>query len=359
MKLHQSVTAILLSLALCGGTAVSVAASTPAQEQRVLTTALRSINNPEGGFALPKTDRWWVLQPKTLQAGTFIVGNALEQILTGNADPGTMRRVLAWAPVVRDGDPLPPQRDFGGPEDVVASCFSPGITQLLVALKETETPGVYRFIVFYTGFDGQPYWTRLAVEYDSNTGLIHGRDNDGVFQIGYDYDIDQFLVKTAPDTWQKKLGYSKLYDWFAPLLSIYIDTLRFPFQFDGKDWMVQLWKGVYSVSNGAEIGLYEKPAERPFFWDGSATNLDMSMRLYRGKTLLYDYGTQHTWWTGGFHYGNPLLLPVVPARSLRLEGSIAFKNQGMLDAFLDAFAKNQTDAIVGSAQGLVFSFVWE
>lgn len=168
---------------------------------------------------------------------------------------------------------------------------------------------------------------QLSIEYNREAGLIHGIGEKGIFGTGFEIFADDFLVRTTSDTWAKCFGYNIFYDYLSPCVLVFVDTLRFPFAYDGRDWMIQIWKGSYVVFfNGAEIGLYEKPSGRPVFWDASETMLEMSMRLYQGENLFFDYPPYTTWWACGFRMGSTC--PALPASQLRLTGSILFEDPG-------------------------------
>jgi len=200
---------------------------------------------------------------------------------------------------------------------------------------------------------------QLPTEYDRAAGLIRGTGEKGIFGTGFEIFTDDCLVRTTSDTWAKYFGYNIIYDHVSPCVLIFVDTLRFPFTYDGRDWMIQIWKGSYVVFfNGAEIGLYEKPSGRPAFWDASETMLEMSMRLYQGENLFFDYPPYTTWWACGFRSGNLCRTPIVSASQLRLTGTIRFEDQIMLDAFFSSFEANRPANMTGQTDGLLFEFDW-
>jgi len=347
-------TALLLALCLAAAASPAAYATTPEQEA-VLATSQRSMNNPDGVFTVPEARTSLELfHPATWRAARLVLENTVEQFRTGHADPEAVRRILAYAPIVRDEE-LPTAALW---DDTLQYVLENGIRNIYIVLHETDRPGVYQLLTIYSNRDGRVRWVPQDIEYDAASGWIYGTGGDGVLGIGYEYNVRQYMSRSVPGTWQRALGYNRAYDLFAPLLSIYFDTLRFPFSYDGRDWMIQLWKGIYMPSNGAEIGLYEKDPKQPFFWDASDTLLDISMKMYQGETLFFDYGTQRTWWAGGFRYGNFLLTPLLPPSKLRLTGTITFEDSGMRDAFWASFEANRNAAITGKMEGMVFSFDW-
>jgi hypothetical protein len=199
----------------------------------------------------------------------------------------------------------------------------------------------------------------LAVEYGTTASLNCNVDTNRGFDLGLHLEFDPFTVHITNGTWARCFGYNQYYDQLASFLLIHLDTLRFPFEYGGKDWMIQLWKGQYViVFNGAEIGLYEKPANRNIFYDCSDTTLDMSMRLYQGDDLFLDYPAYNTWWACAFRLGNPIT-SIVAASELRMTGTIRFEDQGMRDAFWASFEANKNNLITGTMEDMVFSFDWQ
>ena len=328
-----------------------------------MAAAQRSLSNPDDSFSLPEKPGSWPFQRDTWNAGSLIFGSIFEQILTGRADPKTIMRLMEQAPLIKDGDELPPQGELW-PKDLPNLILTQGMRGIYIALRETPRPNEYQLVGFYNSRKGETRWTHIGATYNAESGLIHaaggnnGYGTDGLLGLGYEYEAGQQLVRTnAIDSWHRRIGYSVFFDIFSPAAGTCLDTQRFPFEYKGKDYMVQIWRGVYSwFSNGGEIGIYEKPAGRPVFWDCSDTELDISMKIYRGGSELFDYGTQHTWWVGGFRVGNWASLAA--PRALGMTGSVAFEDPAMLAAFLASFEKNKSGGITGRVDGMKFSFEW-
>ena len=58
------------------------------------------------------------------------------------------------------------------------------------------------------------------------------------------------------DAWQKAFGYLDAYNRAAPYLSMVFDSYPIYFDYEGRTWLVQIWKGQYGICTGCEIGLY-------------------------------------------------------------------------------------------------------
>lgn len=342
---------------LCFAAAMAAPAAfalTP-QEEQSLRTDLRSLNNPDGGFALPESEPGWHLfHPDTWNAGQLMLRHIAKRIFLGAGEAEEIARILAYAPIAREGDALPPVVDFDIAK-VLANLLS-GLN-LYVVLQESEDPDAYRIIGICTDGGGEAYTLSTGMFYNPATGMIWDQDDVGIMMMGYDFDIRQEMLISTPESWLGGAGFNVFYDMLAPLIFEYFDTLRFPFEYEGMDWQVQFWKGYYILGNGAEIGIYNKEPGTPIFYQKSDAYLEMTMQLYQKDGLYFDYGPQRTWWTGGFSFARPFWRQT-PPKQLRMTGTILFEDQGMLDAFLASFEENRPANMAGGAEGLLFSFDW-
>ena len=364
----------MLCLCLMAGAATPMAAAlTPEQEQR-LQTDQRSLNNPKGGFKAPgAVSKFWWVHPDTYYAAEQIVNNILEQFDTAEADPEVWRDVFAYAPIIKQGDELPPRKDLNIVLDwlragetlasVLPYALLEGIKDIYLVLQETDTPGVYQVIMLYSSRWGKSYWTPLNMYYDKADGNVYGANGSGMLGMGIDYVSSRQMMTTAPYSYQRAVGFNGIYELIGPLVGFHTQTVVFPFDYQGKEWKIQLWKGsYYYVSNGGEIGLYER--ERSVLnavgdpWDPSDREFGMSLKIYKDGKLDVDFPERPSWWICGVHYGNPSLLPVVSADKLRMTGTIRFEDQVMLDAFLVSFEENRPANLTGNAEGLLFQFDW-
>jgi len=331
-------------------------ATTPEQEA-VLASGQRSINNPEGGFEVPAAGKGYhLLHPGTGNAIRLGLLNFLQQIANGSGDAQAFRRIYAYTPIITEDDETPPL-DFVAVE-MLPFILKNGLRDVYLAFQETEEPDVYRLVGIYSTRKGEKVGAASGMFYNAATGLTSGENGYGLFSSGFAYSVDREMVLTTPNGWNRKLGFNVLFDMAAPLLLFCLDTRRFPFSYQGRDWQIQIWKGFYAVASGAEIGLYERPADRPFHYDASNTELEMTMQVYLGDKLYAEFGPERTWWAGAFSYASPICEQLPPGQ-VRLTGTILFEEQGMLDAFLISFEKNKPANMTGGAQGLLFSFDWK
>lgn len=184
-------------------------------------------------------------------------------------------------------------------------------------------------------------------KYDPATGQVTNPDGSGL--LGFSYDANEQVFYASLNAWQRNFGYTYVYDMAAPLGVIWYDTSRVYFNYDGKEWMIQLWKGQYGwVLIGCEIGLYYRDFNddafmvddkgRKFFKCAEDDMLiKMSLSLYRDGRLLFARRQQYSWWlTGfvpgmldnwGFTYDSP--------QSLTVDTMLTFRDEAMMDAFVE------------------------
>ncbi len=168
--------------------------------------------------------------------------------------------------------------------------------------------------------------------------------------LGFLYDPAEMCFYTSSDPWQRKIGYTEIFDILAPGIAISYDTARVKFDYGDKDWMIQLWKGQYGfLFYGAEIGVYTKPKDRDIDHYDCASDdekLMMSMDFYNSgvKKFTRPYGSY--WWCTGFTPGNVL----GSFHNLRVDARITVKDYTMLSA-----VKNALDSEEVISEGVIYS----
>lgn len=206
-------------------------------------------------------------------------------------------------------------------------------------------------------------------------------DNTGI--LGYLYDPVYKCFYTADDPWQRNFGYNEMYDDSASLVAIIIETCRLKFNYDDRNWMIQLWKGNYGfILYGAEIGIYTKPMDRTVEHYDCANDddmLQMEMTLYekvdvlgvKTWTKVFSRPYQKQWWHTGFVLGN-MMADARYDTDLRLYARITMRDYAMLaeceKAFIDqGFKKASINNIAEvvkaegnfyTTNGLDISFFW-
>ena len=156
--------------------------------------------------------------------------------------------------------------------------------------------------------------------------------------LGYEYDPKQDVFYTNLYAWQRNHGYCKLFDDAAAVFSMIIDCESVYFDYDGKRWLIGIWKGQYGMTTGGEIGIYstDKPdIHIPGIFKGTFYRsvrdkdmLNMSFDLKKnGKTLLTREGIH--WWMAGFKLGE-----FAEPSELVMDLKITLKDEAMRDAFV-------------------------
>ena len=80
--------------------------------------------------------------------------------------------------------------------------------------------------------------------------------NELVHPFGYLYHCNCGFFSSVLHAWQRTVGYTYLYDHLAPRFQMVFDFLPIYFDYNGKTWLIEFWKGQYGINTGAEIGIY-------------------------------------------------------------------------------------------------------
>lgn len=185
--------------------------------------------------------------------------------------------------------------------------------------------------------------------------------NSLIEPFGYCYDPSQDIISSRNDAWQREAGYTALFDRAAPFLNMVFDYLPIYFTYEGRTWLIELWKGQYGINTGAEVGVYyadriltdEELSTAHFQCVEDKDMLPVSLLLIKENSLLARVAKK-TWWLTVFCMG----LFSRPS-SLFLNVSICFPDYDMLHSFLNALY--QTGFSKQSIQicGLKISFGFE
>ena len=155
--------------------------------------------------------------------------------------------------------------------------------------------------------------------------------------FGFAYDMRKDIVYSRKDAWQKQFGYGKIYDEMAPVMNMVIHSEPVYFEYEGRRWMIEFWKGQYGITTGAEVGIYvekeredEKDPEDVFYQCVSKEEeLPITMVLYKNGKCMFRRSRQH-WWLTGFSLGE-FSWP----GELMMEVSLTFPDFAMMEAFLE------------------------
>ncbi len=156
--------------------------------------------------------------------------------------------------------------------------------------------------------------------------------------FGYCYIGQQDIISTCNDAWQRTAGYTALFDRAALHFHMVFDALPIYFDYQGRTWLIEIWKGQYGINTGAEVGIYyadrllaqEELAHAHFHAVDDEDRLLVSYTLFRDERPIASV-CNITWWLTAFLTG----MFSQPAR-LTMEIAIGFPNAEMQHSFLSA-----------------------
>lgn len=159
--------------------------------------------------------------------------------------------------------------------------------------------------------------------------------NQLIEPFGYAYISPQDLFTSRVDAWQRAFGYCALYDQAASRFNMIFDCLPVYFDYEGRTWLIEFWKGQYGINTGCEIGVYyadrilrEDELKRTLFQ--CAKNRDMlklSLCLLKNGHAIAYLRAKH-WWLTGFDMGC-----FSDPSELSLRASVTFPSTEMTAAF--------------------------
>lgn len=191
----------------------------------------------------------------------------------------------------------------------------------------------------------------------SNTPIDDGWEKI-INDAGYSYDWQQDIFYSRMDAWQRKYGYCPLYDEAAAPLSMVFDCEPVKFDYEGKKWLIELWKGQYGITTGGEIGVYtaDTPTIKiPGVFYGAfyscasdEDRLPLSFTLLKNDTPLFKRMDNH-WWLTGFILGE-----FSEPKELVMKAAISLKDYEMCNAFVAALKEiGYTDEEIDIANNTV------
>ncbi|MBR3552656.1 MAG: DUF4474 domain-containing protein [Clostridia bacterium] len=257
-----------------------------------------------------------------------------------------------------------------------------GVARAYYAEKNIEKSGDYQYRVRAVVLNGETaeeggYHSRFSdvvthhyvYAEEPQADFAPGVMKSGI--LGYLYDEKEKVFYTADDPWQRNFGFNATYDIASQFVMIQYDTTRIKFKYQGRDWMIQPWKGQYGmVLYGGEVGVYVKYTDRDAeHYDCAADDdrLMMAMSLYRYDSDKQEwvhefdrpYGTY--WWITGFTPGFIRFTTPGKAQSfqtypdLRLDVRVTMKDFEMLQGVTKALKELDMPYTV-SGLDVYFSF---
>ncbi len=167
--------------------------------------------------------------------------------------------------------------------------------------------------------------------------------NNDLKPFGFAYYPPQDYFYSIMYGWQSECGYCELYDEGSAGLSMIIDCEPIYFNYDGKKWLIEFWKGQYGMTSGCEIGIYTTTGPNlniPGVFNGTfyfcakeEDHLPLAFTLYKNGKEIFNRREVH-WWLTGFKLGE-----YAHPSELSVAIEITLKNKEMLEAFLGGMRK--------------------
>ena len=160
--------------------------------------------------------------------------------------------------------------------------------------------------------------------------------NDLIRPFGFSYVASRDIFTSRIDAWQRKFGYCTLYDETAYRFHLILDALPVYFDYNGKTWLIELWKGQYGINTGCEIGIYQadrilQENERTSTLFRSISDeelLPLSLHLFRSGREIACRHARH-WWLTAFSLGR-----YSENSDLYMRADITLPNHSMTNAFV-------------------------
>ena len=195
----------------------------------------------------------------------------------------------------------------------------------------------------------------------SAQGMGNDELDEAVEIAGYLYDSTQDIFYSSMDPWQRHIGYCRLYDDAMAIMGMIVDCEPVWFEYGGKKWLIELWKGQYDLVTGCEIGVYTAEFDLgiPGVFGGTfyssvsnANLLQMSCSLKKNGSTLFRREEKH-WWLTGFKLGE-----FSQPSELKMDVGITLHNEEMREAFVTGLkaAGYADDVFTVKANTVSFTF---
>ncbi len=254
--------------------------------------------------------------------------------------------------------------DEAGNPTLAKICFFLGaylsvIEECVFYADPTEDPNVYEVKLKVTFKDGTCEYYHPYILINTETGECTSKHDSGLLGIGFNFNLKEMLVYATIDCWMRDFGFCLFYDIAAnsmPLLWNY-DTRRFKFEYDGLEWMIQIWKGNYLITNGAEVGVYNRaPGSFGTYYDCATDEqlMEMTLQVYHGDELLVNQEPQLHWWINGFQMHERRFVP----GSLTMKFSVLMPTEEMVKAFTESIDNHYKHDVTYTVEGLKVLVTW-
>ncbi len=189
----------------------------------------------------------------------------------------------------------------------------------------------------------------------SPEGFVYGPDQKGLQLLGFECSVYDLMIYATVNCWMHDFGFCLFYDFFCKITPFFnYNTRRFKFDYGDKEWMVQIWKGNYLVSNGAEVGVYNRePGSFGSYYDCYDGVLPMGLKLSQPDDVIFEIEQEH-WWINGFKLSDELYSP----SQLTMDFYIEFPEEEMAAAFADSVNNHYLKDASCLVDGAKVTVVW-
>ena len=188
----------------------------------------------------------------------------------------------------------------------------------------------------------QPEWASVISRYAKGTVaydlMVHATQQGWFSEIFYAAGFVRDsggIYHARQDCLQQYGGYNDVYD-FAFDLGTDMVSVKFPFSYNGTEYILWAWKGDYlNLGAGAELGIYYGGG--PHWFVDTSLAQPMALWLdYNGANIITYIPDEYTWWITGFnpYYQN------VKANELTATYAIRFLDYGMYAAFRAQYSQD-------------------
>ncbi len=229
-----------------------------------------------------------------------------------------------------------------------------------VTAVPTDEENVHEVVLVLRYLNGGTEELHPRIFLNNETGEAYNSDGSGMVGTGFNCSMYDLLVYATVNAWMRDFGFCVWYDlacYISPDWMWDYTTRRFKFSYDGRDWMIQMWKGTYLFTNGGEIGVYNRSKGKlGTYYDcaGDEDMLVMSMTVLHGEDEILSLPAARHWWINGFKMAKT----VYPPESLTMRATIEMRDEAMLDAFCKAIDRNYRHDVRYTTDGLTVSIVW-
>jgi len=167
--------------------------------------------------------------------------------------------------------------------------------------------------------------------------------NHDLYPFGFAYQPYEDVFYSLMNPWQRSLGYCRLYDEASAALSMIIDCEPIRFEYRGKKWMIEFWKGQYGMTSGGEVGIYYTDGPDlniPGIFNGTfyycvkdEDRINMAFAIRKNGNLLFTRTGYH-WWLTGFKLGE-----FSKPSELTMDITLDLYDREMANLFVEALQK--------------------